>query len=126
MNASTNDPKNEKHTSPDLPHDLAFDPKKGTFALDVNDNDPDWDHPADYETVSEGAKDDNSTYDNSNPLVGDEYADQKELRDDAFDDAGIRIVRPKDLRVSKLDEELSKTEEDYRDDLDAEGYPKNI
>ncbi|MHC8949968.1 hypothetical protein [Sphingobacterium hungaricum] len=117
-------PENEDEDDDFMPNDFAFDKDKGSYELDVNDNDPDWDHPSDYETIAEGAKDDDSTYDNSNPLVGDEYADREDLIDDEFNDEGIRIVGKKDLKISKLDEELSRTEEDYRDDLDEEGYPK--
>lgn len=107
------------------PRDLAYNEEDASYELDVNDKDPDWDHPANYDTLSEGAENDDSTYDSANPYVGDEYADLDELREDSLEDNNMRITDASNLRVSKKDEELAKDEEDYRDDLDAEGYPKN-
>lgn len=107
------------------PRDLAYNEEDASYELDVNDKDPDWDHPANYDTLSEGAENDDSTYDSSNPYVGDEYADLDELREDNLEDNNMRITDASNLRISKKDEELAKDEEDYRDDLDAEGYPKN-
>lgn len=104
---------------------LVFDKEKGSYALDVNDDDPDWDHPANYETVSEGAEHDTSEYDSSNPFVGSEYADLEELKEQEFANSGMRVTKAKSLKISKLDEELAKDEEDLRDDLDEEGYPLN-
>ncbi len=107
------------------PKDLAYNAEEASFELDVNDSDPDWDHPADYDTISEGAETDDSTYDSSNPFVGDEYADLDELRADRLSDNHMHIVGESSLQVSKEDEELARDEEDYRDDLDEEGYPIN-
>lgn len=104
---------------------LAFDKEKGSYELDVNDNDPDWDHPANYETVSEGAEQDTSEYDSSNPFVGSEYADLEELQEQELEKSGMHITKAKNLKVSKLDKELGKDDEDLRDDLDEEGYPIN-
>ncbi|ULT22600.1 hypothetical protein KUH03_24950 [Sphingobacterium sp. E70] len=96
-----------------------------SYELDVDDNDPDYDHPANYDTLSEGAIDDDSTYDNSNPFVGDEYADRENLEEDELEDAHMRIESFKHNRLSPLDKKLAQNEEDLRDDLDEEGYPKN-
>ncbi len=107
------------------PQDLAYNEEEDSFELDVNDEDPDWDHPMDYDTISEGAQDDDSTFDNSNPYVGEEYADREELQQEELEDNNMRITDDRAIRVSKEDEALSRNPEDYRDDLDEEGYPKN-
>ena len=106
-------------------NDLAFDEEKGSYRFDVDDNDPDWDHPADYDTLSQGADNDASTYDVSNPFVGSEYANLGDLQKEDLDNSGMRITGKGNFKLSKLDKEISKDEEDYRDDLDAEGYPKH-
>ncbi|MFZ4862992.1 hypothetical protein ACL9RF_12500 [Sphingobacterium sp. Mn56C] len=107
-------------------HDLAYDKQKASYEMDVNDTDPDWDHPADYSTVSAGARDDSSAYDVANPYVGMEYAGREDLVNDAYDNAGMRIRDEKELRTAKVDRDLALNDEDYRDDLDAEGYPKRV
>jgi hypothetical protein len=104
---------------------LAFDKDKKSFEFDVNSADEDYDHPSDYETVSEGAIDDDSTYDNSNPYVGDEYASKKEIADDELLESGMHLDKGESVRLSIEDKILSKTPEDDRDDLDEEGYPVN-
>ncbi|GGH24489.1 hypothetical protein GCM10011418_32440 [Sphingobacterium alkalisoli] len=104
--------------------DLSFDEEKGSYELDVDDDDPDWDHPADYATISEGAEEDSSGYDNSNPLVGNEYAELDELKEQNLNRSNMHITSEESLKVSTRDEELSQTEEDFRDDLDEEGYRK--
>lgn len=105
-------------------NDLAFDENKGSYEFDVEDDDPDWEHPSDYDTVSNGANEDSSVYDASNPYVGSEYADLEDLQEDDINNLGMRIVDKKNLKVSKFDEVISRDEEDQRDDLDEEGYPK--
>lgn len=105
-------------------NDLAFDEEKGSYRLDVDDDDPDWDHPADYDTLSRGADNDVSTYDGSNPFVGSEYADLDDLKQEDWRNSGMRITDKNNFKLSKLDKEISKDEEDFRDDLDEEGYPK--
>ncbi|MCW2262728.1 MULTISPECIES: hypothetical protein [Sphingobacterium] len=102
---------------------LAYDPDKQSFSLDVEDSDPDYDHPSDYNTVAEGAADDDSTYDNSNPYVGDEYADLDELIEDDLEEGGMRIEG--EVKLKPIDKKLAETPEDLRDDLDEEGYPIN-
>ena len=110
---------------PDSEQNLAYNKDMDSYELDVDDNDPDYDHPANYDTLSEGAIDDDSTYDNSNPFVGDEYADREDLEEDELEDAHMRIENFKHNRLSPLDKKLAQNEEDLRDDLDEEGYPKN-
>lgn len=128
-NTAFNDPDddflNDENVSDDGENtdDLSYDEEKESYILDVDDDDPVWDHPADYNSISPGAKDDSSAYDVSNPLVGDEYAAADELRKDDFSDLGIRTVSEDSLKTSKRDEDLARNEEDERDDLDEEGYP---
>jgi len=110
---------------PDSEQNLAYNKDMDSYEMDVDDNDPDYDHPANYDTLSEGAIDDDSTYDNSNPFVGDEYADREDLEEDELEDAHMRIENFKHNRLSPLDKKLAQNEEDLRDDLDEEGYPKN-
>ena len=110
---------------PDSEQNLAYNEELESYELDVDDDDPDYDHPANYDTLSEGAIDDDSSYDDSNPFVGDEYADREELEEEDLDDAHMRIETFKHDRLSLLDKKLAENEEDLRDDLDEEGYPKN-
>lgn len=115
---------NEDEIQNSTANQLAYDPDKQSFSLDVEDSDPDYDHPSDYETVAEGAADDDSTYDNSNPYVGDEYADLDELIEDDLEEGGMRIVEG-EVKLKPIDKKLAETPEDLRDDLDEEGYPIN-
>ncbi len=79
-----------------------------------------------YETVAAGSVDDDSTYDEANPYIGDEYATDVEKVKDKLDELGMHIDNEgESVLVSPEDEILARTEEDYRDDLDEEGYPKN-
>ncbi|GAA4185137.1 hypothetical protein [Sphingobacterium ginsenosidimutans] len=126
--ASTEDKKTKGKVEADYSdseQNLAYNKDMDSYELDVDDNDPDYDHPANYDTLSEGAIDDDSTYDNSNPFVGDEYADRENLEEDELEDAHMRIESFKHNRLSPLDKKLAQNEEDLRDDLDEEGYPKN-
>lgn len=111
--------------SPDSEQNLTYNEELESYELDVDDNDPDYDHPADYDTLSEGAIDDDSSYDDSNPFVGDEYADREDLEEENLEDAHMRIDTFKHDRLSPLDKKLAKNKEDLREDLDEEGYPKN-
>ncbi|WP_312362859.1 hypothetical protein [Sphingobacterium sp.] len=110
---------------PDKEQDLTFNKDLDSYEMDVDGNDPDYAHPADYDTIAEGAVDDDSTYDNSNPFVGDEYASKDELQGEDLDQANMRIETFDHERLSPLDKRLAENEEDLRDDLDEEGYPKN-
>ncbi|WP_312790524.1 hypothetical protein [Sphingobacterium sp.] len=110
---------------PDMDQNLAFNEELDSYEMDVDDEDPDYDHPANYDTISEGAIDDDSTYDDSNPFVGDEYANRDELKEEDLNNANMRIENIQHERLSPLDKKLAENEEDLRDDLDEEGYPKN-
>ena len=106
--------------------DLSYDKDKQSYELDVKGADKDYDHPMPYETVAAGSIDDDSTYDEANPYIGDEYATNQEKAKDKLDELGMHIDNDGDsVTVSKEDEILARTEEDLRDDLDEEGYPKN-
>ncbi len=107
-------------------NDLSFDEDKQSYELDVKGDNKDYDHPMPYETVATGAVDDDSTYDEANPYVGDEYATDVEKAKDKLNELGMHIDDSgESVLVSAEDEILSRTEEDFRDDLDEEGYPKN-
>lgn len=103
---------------------LAFDEHKKSYELDVKGENKDYDHPMGYETVAKGAVDGDSTYDDSNPYVGDEYADKAEIADDELEELGMHVDSGQSVKVGKNDEALAHTPEDDRDDLDEEGYPK--
>lgn len=126
---STNKPSGDKLHPSDLGetkdfNDLSFDEDKQSYELDVVGDEKDYDHPMPYETVATGAVDDDSTYDEANPYIGDEYANP--AQDEDFQEPGMHIDSSgESVRVSVEDEILARTEEDFRDDLDEEGYPKN-
>lgn len=102
---------------------LKYNPKEDSFELDVDPEDAKeegYDHPDPYDTA---ADDFDSDYDESNPYVGDEYDKNASLEHDA-DKLGMHITGEENLKISKKDEEIARTPEDDRDDLDEEGYPK--
>lgn len=104
---------------------LKYNEKKGSYELDVESSDPeeeDYQHPDPYET---GGDDFSSEYDEANQYVGDEYDKEASLEKDA-EGLGMHIIGEDNLKLNKRDEEIAKTPEDERDDLDEEGYPKNI
>lgn len=106
--------------------DLRYDSTNNSYELDKESEDPDYDHPLPYDTSAEDGTDNNSNYDEANPYVGNEY--KKNDKDDLekLEDLSMRIdSKGSILKLSKEDELLSRTEEDERDDLDDEGYPKN-
>ncbi|MEE1945597.1 hypothetical protein VRU48_10815 [Pedobacter sp. KR3-3] len=133
MSNSTNEPKratDKLHAdslgeTKDL-NELSYDKNKKSFEYDMKSTDSDYDHPLNYDTVSMGAVNDDSTYDEANPYVGDEYAGKEEIADDELDELGMHVDNEgESVLLSPEDEILGRTEEDYRDDLDEEGYPKN-
>lgn len=106
-------------------NDLSFDKDKNTYELDVKGEDKDYDHPMPYDTVATGSIDDDSTYDEANPYVGDEYADKAEVIEEGLDEMGMHVDNGESVLLSAEDEILARTPEDDRDDLDEEGYPVN-
>lgn len=105
-------------------HNLAYNKDEGSFEFDVNPEDGEYNHPDPYDTAVKNGGDADSDYDEANPTAVDEY-DQNADPEDDLEDLGMHIDNGKIVELSPLDEELSKTPEDDRDDLDEEGYPKN-
>ena len=129
---SNNDPKpaNDKLHPSDLGetkdfNDLSFNADKNSYELDVKGTERDYDHPMNYDTIATGSINDDSTYDEANPYVGDEYADKEEVLEEGLDEMGMHVDNGESVVLSPEDELLARTEEDERDDLDEEGYPKN-
>ena len=129
---SNNDPKpaNDKLHPSDLGetkdfNDLSFNADKNSYELDVKGAERDYDHPMNYDTIATGSINDDSTYDEANPYVGDEYADKEEVLEEGLDEMGMHVDNGESVVLSPEDELLARTEEDDRDDLDEEGYPKN-
>jgi hypothetical protein len=107
-------------------NDLSFDKEKQSYEFDVKGEDKDYDHPMPYETVPTGAINDDSTFDEANPYVGDEYAMDVDKAQDKLDELGMHVDDTgESVLLSPEDELLARTPEDDRDDLDEEGYPKN-
>jgi len=107
--------------------DLAFDPEKDSFEIDVESNDEDYVHPDPYSTGVKNGSDFDSDYDEANLTANDEY---HRVNDGAGDvpeanEFGMHIDSGKIVELDPLDESLSQTPEDERTDLDEEGYPKN-
>ncbi|QIL40777.1 hypothetical protein G7074_16810 [Pedobacter sp. HDW13] len=104
---------------------LSYNESKQSYELDVKGTDEDYDHPMGYETVAAGARDDDSTYDEANPYVGDEYARDEEIANDDLEELGMHVDEGQSVKLSPEDKILARTPEDSRDDLDEEGYPVN-
>lgn len=104
---------------------LSYDADKDSFELDVKSDDADYDHPDPYNTAVKNGGDFDSTYDEANPYAVDEYIPNESLEDDV-DQLGMHVDNGESVEVDPIDEALSRTPEDDRDDLDEEGYPKNI
>ena len=104
---------------------LSYNSEENSFEYDVKSDDPDYDHPDPYNTAAKNGEDFNSTYDEANPYdAADEYIPNESLETDV-DQLGMHISESKAVEVDPIDEALSRTPEDDRDDLDEEGYPKN-
>jgi hypothetical protein len=103
---------------------LSYDKDNNSFEFDVKGKDEDYDHPLPYDTSAPNGEDSISTYDESNPYIGTEYDNEKEMSE-RLDGAGMRIDDGQSVEVSPEDEILSRTPEDDREDLDEEGYPLN-
>lgn len=107
-------------------NELKFDEEKESYEYDVSSENQDYDHPVPYDTIATGAVDDDSTYDEANPFVGDEYANDVQKAKDQLNELGMHIDDTgNSVLLNPEDELLGRTEEDLRDDLDEEGYPKN-
>jgi len=123
-------PANDKLHASDLGetkdfNELSYDKQKNSFEYDVKGEEKDYDHPLPYDTISTGAVNDDSTYDEANPYVGNEYDEDGQV-DEQIDGNGMHIDETGDsVLLDPADKLLAQTEEDFRDDLDEEGYPKN-
>ena len=106
--------------------DLNYNADDDSFEYDVESDDPDYDHPTPYNTSVKNGADMDSTYDEANPYDAvDEYIPNESLETDV-DRLGMHIDNGgKIVDVDPIDDVLSRTPEDNRDDLDEEGYPKN-
>jgi len=105
--------------------DLNFNEEEGSFEYDVKGDDPDYDHPDPYDTAVKNGDDFSSTYDEANPYdTKGEYDAERSIETDAGN-LGMHIDSGKIVELDPIDEILSHTPEDDRDDLDEEGYPKN-
>lgn len=105
---------------------LTFNEDEDSFEIDVESEDPDYQHPDPYDTAVKSGSDDNSDYDEANPTAVDEYrrADGQEAESILSNEFGMHIDRGDIVELSPEDEYLARTEEDERGDLDEEGYPK--
>lgn len=121
---------NDKIHAPELGqtqdfNELTFNEEKDSFELDVKGSDKDYDHPLPYETTAASGGDDNSTYDEQNPYIGDEYGSKEVQGDDQLAELAMHVDEGESVAVTPEDEFLARTPEDDRDDLDEEGYPIN-
>ena len=105
--------------------DLKYDPETNSYEIEVASDDPDYDPPALFETAAPNGSDANSDYDEANPYdtLG-EYDKNRSLETDV-EGLGMHIDDGKIVELDPVDEALSHTPEDDRDDLDEEGYPKD-
>jgi hypothetical protein len=104
---------------------LAYNKEENSFEYDVKVNDGEYDHPDPYDTAVKNGGDFDSSYDQDNPTAVDEYDSKEDLEEDGLEDLGMHVDNGQIVELNEIDEELSRTPEDDRDDLDEEGYPKN-
>lgn len=102
--------------------DLAFNEETNSLEFDINAEEGEFGPTDPYKTIVENGEDFNSDYDEANKAALDQYSDNP---NNIIDEYGMHIDSGKIVEVSPEDEELAKTPEDERDDLDEEGYPKN-
>lgn len=103
--------------------DLAYDPEMNSYELDVISDDPDYVHHDPYDTAVENGMDALSEFDEANPTSMYEYDKNASLETD-LDDLAMHVQNEDEDELAD-EESFSETPEDNRDDLDAEGYPKN-
>ena len=104
---------------------LKYNAEDNSYEYDVKSDNPNYDHPDPYKTTAKNGEDMNSTYDEANPYdTTDEYIPNESLETDV-DKLGMHIGGEEEVEIDPIDEILSRTPEDDRDDLDEEGYPKN-
>jgi hypothetical protein len=123
-NLESDESLNNETSSSDEPENLNFNDDEDSYELDVKSDDPEYDHPDPYNSAAKDGGDSISTYDEANPLAGDEYIPNETLETDV-DNLGMHVDKGENMEVDAVDKILSHTSEDDRDDLDEEGYPKN-
>jgi hypothetical protein len=104
--------------------DLSYNEEDDSFELDVESTDGEYDHPDPYDTAVRAGGDFDSDYDEANPTAVNEYDKDLSLENEV-EKLGMHIDRGDIVHVDPIDEEMAQTPEDYREDLDEEGYPKN-
>ena len=105
---------------------LKFNEDTNSYELDVtSDEEEEYDHPDPYDTTAKNGSDMNSDYDEANPYVGGLEYDKTASLETDIEQLAMHKISEEDLQISISDELLSRTPEDFRDDLDEEGYPKN-
>ncbi|HEY0055900.1 MAG TPA: hypothetical protein VGB63_11125 [Pedobacter sp.] len=121
------DKEQKEQLGADATQDLTYDPEKDSFEIDVQSEDEDYDHPDPYTTSVKSGSDFDSDFDEANLTANDEYhrANEDAVEVPEAGEFGMHIDSGKIVQLDPLDEELAMTEEDKRDDLDEEGYPKN-
>jgi len=122
-------PANDKLHNSDLGetkdfNELSYDKDKNSFEFDVKGEEKDYDHPLPYDTSAPNGEDSISTYDEANPYVGNEYDEDAQV-DEQIEGNGMHIDDGESVLLDPADKLLAQTEEDFRDDLDEEGYPTN-
>jgi len=108
-------------------HDLKYDAESDSYELEIASDDPDYDPPSLFDTAAaaKNGSDFDSSYDEANPYdVAGEYDKTRSIETDASQ-LGMHIDDGEIVELDPVDEALSRTPEDDRDDLDEEGYPKN-
>lgn len=105
--------------------DLVYNEDEGSYEIDVESDDPDYQHPDPYNTAGKNGNDFDSDFDEANPTANDEYDRTNDDETDPAQEFGMHIDNGKIIQLSEIDEELAETPEDQREDLDEEGYPKD-
>src|SRR5690606_23464162 len=77
-----------------------------------------------YNTAAPEGEDDNSTYDEENPYTPNEYRDKQSDMKDELEELDATVTDDQLTQLSNVDEQLARTPEDNRGDLDEEGYPR--
>ena len=105
-------------------NNLSYNEEEDSFELDVAGKDTEYDHPDPYDTSVKNGGDSDSDYDEANPTAVNEYDKDLSLETEV-DKLAMHIDNGEIVQLDPIDKELSHTDEDERDDLDEEGYPKN-
>lgn len=105
--------------------DLAYNAEGDSFELDVESRDQEYDHPDPYNTSVKNGSDFDSDYDEANVTAVNEYDRPNDPAETDMEEFGMHVDKGGITKLREEDAALSQTEEDQREDLDEEGYPKN-